>query len=224
MEWQRMFNVFITLMVTLAVMLPAGGPAHAQSKSSSKMYCWKNKSGKTECGDTVPYEYQESGIREMNRQGIVTKRSETFTPEERKAREAIEDKRRAETVARDEQRRKDKALLDTFSNEKEIDLKRVRDVQLIESTIETLQGNLKNNGERAADVRARMEPYNKDKRPVPPHLLDEMERVNAEKMQTERLIAQKRKEILALHQLYDGLKKRFAELAASDTPKKGTPQ
>ena len=222
-----MSKVFMTLMVSLAVMLPAGGSVHAQSKSSSKMYCWKNKAGKTECGDTIPYEYQESAIRELNRQGVVTKRSEALSAEDRKAREAAEEKKRVEALQMAEQRRKDKALLDTFSNEKEIDLKRTRDVQLIEATIEILQSNLKNNGERLAHARARMEQFNKDKKPVPVTLVEELERVNADKLQTERLIAQKRKEILSLHALYDGLKKRYGELVAAggvaDVPKKGTP-
>ena len=218
-----MFNILMTLMVTLAVILPAGGPAYAQSKSG-KMYCWKNKAGKTECGDTVPYEYQDAPVRELNKQGVVTRRMEAAqTPEERKAREAAEEKRRVELVQIEAQRRKDKALLDTFSNEKEIDLKRTRDVQLIESNIETLQSNLKNMGERQAYARARSEQYTKENRPVPQPILDDIERVNAEKTQTERQIALKRKEILALHQLYDGLKKRYAELAAGTTgsnPKK----
>ena len=217
-----MCNMLIALMVALAVMLPAGGSAYAQSKSG-KMYCWKNKAGKTECGDSVPYEYQDAAIREMNRQGVVTSRSEAMSPEERKSREAAEEKRRVEAVQREAQRRQDKALLDTFSNEKEIDLKRARDVQLLESNIETLQGNLKNNGERLADARARTEQLTKDKRPVPPSIQEDIERLNADRAQTERQIALKRKEIIALHQHYDGLKKRYAELAAAtagSNPKK----
>lgn len=211
-----MSNIFITLMVTLAVMLPSGGSAYAQSKSGGKMYCWKNKAGKTECGDAVPYEYQDAQVRELNKQGVVTRRMEAAqTPEERKAREAAEEKRRVELVQIEAQRRKDKALLDTFSNEKEIDLKRVRDVQLLESNIETLESNLKNNGERVADARARLEQHTKAKRPVPQPLLDDIERLNAEKAQADRQIAQKRKEIVSLHQLYDGLKKRYAELVTS---------
>lgn len=216
----------VVLMV-LSAMLAAASPASAQSQSQSsgKMYCWKNKAGKTECGDKVPYEYQDAAIKEMNRQGVVTSRTEALTPEERKAREAAEEKRRAEEERKEAQRRKDRALMDTFSNEKEIDLKRRRDVQLIETTIELLQGNLKNMIERQNDSRARSEQYKKNNRPVPQPILDDIERTNTERARTERQIALKRKEIAALNQRYDELKKRFAELTAeiSDSDKKKAP-
>ena len=208
-----MRNVQTALIIMLAVVLPAAGTAYAQSsQGSGKMYCWKNKTGKTECGDKVPYEYQDAAIRELNKQGVVTSRTESSTPEERKAREVAEEKRRVEAAQKEDQRRKDKALLDTFSNEKEIDLKRVRDVQLLESNIDTLQSNLKNMIERQTDARTRADQYAKDKRPVPQPIQDEIDRVNSEKADTERQIAQKRKDIVELNQRYDGLKKRYAEL------------
>ena len=71
---------------------------------------------------------------------------------------------------------------DTFSNEKEIDLKRTRDVQLIESNIETLQTNLKNADERQADARARIAQYKKRNAAVPGPLQDDFERSEGEKI------------------------------------------
>ena len=211
-----MRDVYTVLTIMLVVALTAANTAYGQSApGGGKMYCWKNKAGKTECGDKVPYEYQDAAIRELNRQGVVTGRTEALTPEERKARELAEAKKLAEDQRKAEQRRKDKALLDTFSNEKEIDLKRTRDVQLIESNIETLQGNLKNIGERLTDARARVDQYNRNKRPVPQPILDEIDRAIADRLQTERQIAQKRRDIVALNQLYDELKKRYAELTGS---------
>jgi chromosome segregation ATPase len=187
-------------------------PALAQAQNSGRLFCWKNKAGKTECGDKVPYEYQDSGIKEMNRQGVVTSRSESLTPEERKARDAAEEKRAAEAQRKREQARRDKALLDTFSNEKEVDLKRNRDVQLIETNIETLQGNLKNMAERQADARARADQFAKNKRPVPLPIQDEIDRINSDIAQTGRQIAQMRRDIVSLNQRYDEMKKRLAEL------------
>ena len=125
------------------------------------------------------------------------------------------ERKKAEDLKLADLRRRDKALMDTFSNEKEIDLKRARDVQLIEANIETLQSNMKNMNDRVADTRTRTEPYQKDKRPVPQPLLEEMERLTNDRLQTERQIAQKRKDIAALNQNYDELKKRFIELSGS---------
>ena len=47
---------------------------------------------------------------------------------------------------------------------------------------------------------------------MPQPIQDEIDRVNSEKADTERQIAQKRKDIVELNQRYDGLKKRYAEL------------
>jgi len=210
------------LILILTAMLPAAVSVYAQVQSSGKMYCWKNKSGKTECGDKVPYEDQDAAIKELNKQGVVTGQTEAQTPEERKAREAAEEKRLAEAQSKEEQRRKDKALLDTFSNEQEIDLKRNRDIQLIEANIDTLQGNLTNMAERQNDARTRADQYAKDKRPVPPAIQDELDRISAETAQTNKQILQMRSDIMSINKNYDDLKKRFIELTAPVTaaPKK----
>jgi archaellum component FlaC len=208
---RKSVSAFFVMMTAIALnVIPAD--ANAQG---GKLFCWKNKAGKTECGDKIPYEYQDAAIKEMNRQGVVTSRSESLSPEERKAREAADEKRVAEKQRQDEQRRKDKALLDTFSNDKEIDLKRRRDIQLVESIIETLQSNLKNIDARKADAEARADRFVKEKKPVPPPIQDELERVKTDNDRTTQQIAQKRKEIIALNQRYDDLKKRYIELTGT---------
>ena len=207
----------IALALLLLLAAPAALSQPAGSAPTAKLYCWKNKTGKTECGDKVPYEYQDAAIKEQNKQGVVTGHTESETPEERKAREEALARKQVEDQRREEIRRKDKALLDTFTNLKEIDLKRVRDVQLIESTIETLQTNLKNMDERRTDTQSRINQYVKDKRPVPQPFQEEIEHLDSEKAQSERLIARKRNEIILLNQKYDELKRRFTDLTTGTT-------
>jgi chromosome segregation ATPase len=207
----------IALALLMLLAAPAALSQPAGGAPTAKLFCWKNKAGKTECGDKVPYEYQDAAVKELNKQGVVTRQTESVTPEQRKAQEEAQAKKQVEDQRREDMRRKDKALLDTFTTEKEIDLKRVRDVQLIESTIETLQTNLKNMIERRADTQSRINQYVKEKRPVPQPFQDEIEHLDSEKAQSEKLIAQKRNEIILLNQKYDELKKRFAELTAGTT-------
>jgi hypothetical protein len=203
------------LIVLLAAMLPAASPVYGQATGSGKIFCWKNKAGKTECGDSIPKESSDAAVRELNKRGVTVKQTDAaLTPEQKQAQQAELERKKADDIKREETRRRDKALMDTFSNEKEIDLKRNRDVQLVESNIETLQGNIKNMNERIAIARARIDQSTKDKRPVPVQAQDDFDRATAEKTKTENLIAQKRKDITALHQQYDDLKKRFAELTA----------
>ena len=186
--------------------------AHAQA--TGKIVCWKDKAGKTiGCGDKVPPEYQDNAIRELNKRGVTVNASEPApTPEQKKAAQAEADRKAAENQVAAEQKRRDKALLDTFTTLKEIDLKRNRDIQLIESNIEAQQTNLKNANDRQADARNRIEQYKKENKPAPVPIQEEYERSEAAKVKIQAQIAQKRKEIVDLNQQYDDMKKRFAEL------------
>ncbi len=201
----------------IAILLITGvGPAYAQGK----IICWKDKSGKVVgCGDRVPPEYQDSGVKELNRRGVtVNQLDPPASPEQKKAQQAELERKKAEAQQKETQRRKDKALLDTFTTEKEIDLKRVRDVQLIEANIETLQSNLNNANDRQADVRGRMNMLAKNKKPSPPSLQEEFDGIEAEKAKNQDQIAQKRKDIAELNQNYDAMKKRFRELKGITPP------
>jgi len=205
----------LVLCCALACLLLAGAGAHAQSQSSGgKIVCWKDRAGRVlGCGDKVPPEYQDSATKELNRRGVTVRQSDAaLTPEQLKAQQADLERKQVEEHRKKEQRRQDKALLDTFSNEKEIDLKRDRDVQLIESNIETLQTNLKNADARQADARSRIAQYTKRTAPVPAPIQEEFDRSEGEKTKINNQITQKRREISALRQKYEEVKRRFAEL------------
>ena len=204
----------LPITVLFAALLLATGVTQTQAQGSAKIICWKDKSGKVVgCGDKVPPEFQDSATKELSQRGVTIKQSDApLTAEQRRAQQADAERKRADEQKRAEQQRQDKAILDTFTNEKEIDLKRARDVQQLESTIETLQTNLKNANDRQAQGRARIEQSRKNKKPVPPAVQQEFDRSEGEKAKIEIQIAQKRKEIAALNQKYDEIKKRFAEL------------
>lgn len=198
----------------LALALAVGG-AHAQGQpGGGKIVCWKDKSGKTVgCGDKVPPEYQDNATKQLNQRGVTVNQSEpALTPDQKKALQAEQERKAADAAVAVEQKRRDKALLDTFSSVNEIDLKRKRDITLIESNIEAQQTNLKNANDRQADVRSRMDQYKKENKPAPQPLQEEFERSEASKVKIQAQIAQKRKEIVDLNQQYDDMKKRYAEL------------
>ena len=207
----------LLIMVLPAALLLATGVAQAQSKGSGKIICWKDKSGKVVgCGDQVPPEYQESATKELNKRGVTIRQSDAaLTAEQRRAQQAEVERKQAEDQEREKQRRSDKAILDTFTTEKEIDLKRTRDAQPLELSLETLQTNLRNANDRQAEGRARIEQFTKTKKPVPPAVQEEFDRSESDKAKIESQIAQKRKEIVALNQRYDEIKKRYAELTGA---------
>ena len=208
MHSQRVISLLIVGLLATSV-------AHGQGK----MVCWKDKAGKVVgCGDKVPPEYQDNATNELNKRGVTVKQSDAaLTPEQKKAQQAELDRKQADEQLKVEERRKDKALLETFGSDNEIDLKRDREVQLLESNIETLQSNLKNANDRQANSLARIEQARKTKQPVAQSAQDEFDRVEADKKKIQNQIAQKRKEISELTQKYGEMKKRFIELKGSPT-------
>ena len=143
--WRRCWRRFI------------GRSGRWPSPTAQKIVCWKDKSGKTVgCGDKVPPEYQDSATRELDKRGVTRKTTETRRgagqargPGEgsRRRQKAEEKKRLAE------QKRQDSALLNTYTNEKEIDLRRDRDLQVVDSQITQLQVLHKNATDRHNEVK-----------------------------------------------------------------------
>ncbi|HXF66992.1 MAG TPA: hypothetical protein VNK67_09900 [Burkholderiales bacterium] len=210
----------------LALVLPA--PAAAQAKGGGKIVCWKDKSGKViGCGDQVPPEYQESGTKELDRRGVT--RATTESAEEaarRKAKEQELAKQKAEEQKRlAEQRRQDAALLNTFTNEKEIDLKRDRDLQVVDTRLSQLRVSLKNATDRHAEAQGKLAAAEKSKKPPSEALKEEVARAAADKKKAEDGIAAAEKEKEDIRKRYAEMRQRYIELrggsqttAASPSP------
>jgi hypothetical protein len=113
---------------------------------AQKIVCWKDKSGKVVgCGDRVPPEYQKNESKTLDSRGITRQTTVSaaeaarLKEEERKkaALKAEEDRRIAE------QRRQDTALINTYTAAKEIDVRRDRELQVLDLQIQQLKSSLK---------------------------------------------------------------------------------
>jgi len=110
---------------------------------AAKMYKWVDDKGTTHYGETIPPEYANKDRSELGKSGRVIEKKEVLTPEERRASEQADIKKRADEKAALEQKRRDKALVNTYSNEKEIDLARNRNLQQVEARIDSINSQLK---------------------------------------------------------------------------------
>ena len=208
-----MKRAFLLLIACLA---PAA--AHAAFK------CVDEK-GVTRIGDTPPPECANVVMYETSRSGQVIKKIDpTPTAEQLRHRTEEAEKKKATDRVAAEQKRKDMALLNTFSAESEFDV--VRDRQ-----IEPIVGRAKQARERIAAIEKRqkaideeMEFYKAGKKKAanakpaePPHMLvAENERLMAEKQALEKGIASGEKEIESLKVRYDVDKKRWVALKAAE--------
>jgi len=205
----HMRNTGLPTLLFFALLVAAAAPALA-----GNIVCWKDKTGKTVgCGDTVPPEYQNNASQELDKHGITVKKTDAaLTPEQQKAaQEELQHNQEAQRQ-QEAQRRQDKALLDTFTTPQEIDLKRDRDLQLVQSNLETLQSNMKNTDARLAQLQTRADGYAKSNKPMPQALQDEIDQTTADKTKSDQEIAEKKQEIADIRQKYSNLKQRFIEL------------
>jgi chromosome segregation ATPase len=216
----------VWLYATIVAMTTLPARAQAQEKSSGSIVCWKDKSGKTiGCGDKVPFEYQDNASRELNKRGMTVKQTDAaLTPEQRQAQVAEAQRKKLLEQKLEEERRRDRALLDSFTNEKEIDLKRSRDIQQIEINIAAQQTNLKNITDRQTEIKTRVDSITRAQKPVPPQLQEDIERLAREKTKTQTQILDKRKEIVERNLEYEAMKTRFIQLkGAGQAPPAGSP-
>jgi chromosome segregation ATPase len=193
----------------LAIMtLPA--PSFAQ-----KIVCWKDKTGKViGCGDKVPPEFQANATKELDKRGVTRGSTESVeegiqrrTQQPEAARLKAEDERKLIDL-----KRQDTALLETYSSEKEIDLKRDRDLQVIDLQMEQLNTGLKSAVARYAEVKGRADTLEKTNKPVPPSVKDDLTRAAGDKERLEERIAAKQKEKEDLRTRYAEYRKRYADL------------
>ncbi len=201
-----------TVLSTLAVLtLGLSHPAVAQSK----IVCWKDKSGKViGCGDKVPHEFQSSATKELDSRGVTRRTTDSAEDvnqrrlrEQEAARAKAEDDRKIV-----DRQRQDTALLETYSNEKEIDLKRDRDVGVLDLQLEQLNTSLKGITQRYNEAKTRSDTFEKSKKPLPPALRDELAKTTADKQRVERNIEAKQKEKEELRDRFAAYRKRYTDL------------
>jgi len=193
-----------------------GGVILARDALAQKpIVCWKDKAGKVVgCGDSVPLEYQDSATKELDQRGITRKTTETA---EERARRGAQEKAMAEQQAverkrRAEQSRQDDALINTFTDEKEIDLKRDRDLQVLDSQLTQMRVSHKNAMDREKDFKGRIEAATKDKKPVSEYQKEEMARAHSDIARFEQNIIAKEKERQEVSKRYGEMKQRYIML------------
>ena len=185
-----------------------------------------DEKGKTHIGDNIPDGCGNVVVYEVSRSGTVLRKIDPpLSPEQlQKRREAAEAQKAAEKAAA-EQKRKDEALLQSFSSEREFDVTRDRQIEPLRSRIVTAQDRLKAIDKRQQEIANEMEFYKAGKgkaakasdKPVePPHLLvAENERLLAEKQTNLKGIAGYEREIEALRAKYDADKNRWVALKSA---------
>src|SRR5262245_21963655 len=209
MRKQAVFSLFALSMIA---------PALAQMKPDApqRMYKCVDARGKVYYTQVPPRECLGRDTQELNKQGMVMKKTERApTQSEVNAKEA-DRKKKAEADERlKEERRKNTALLNTYSSEKDIEDQRSRALKEALDAIAATERSIAGAQKRQKELESEKEFY--VKKPMPAKLKQEISNVEIENQTA--LLEAKRREIDTINTKYNEDKRRYVELTAAAAKK-----
>jgi hypothetical protein len=185
------------------------GPAAAQ-----KLYKYIDANGSVVYSDKIPASAAGKPNEQLNRQGTVTKRNEgAMTPEQLAAKEADRKRKLDEDMAAKEEKRKNMALLNTYSSEQDVSEARARALKANAEAVEEAQRKLADVHKRKQALAAEAEFFKK--KPMPGQLKQDIQVNEAAIVSHTELLDKKKKEIEVINAKYDEDLRRYRELVKS---------
>ena len=198
-------------MKTAAALLVAG-LALAPFVAEAQSYRCTGKDGKKYYGQSVPPACIGMPVEQLNSQGMVTRRFDAAASAAEREKKAAEDEERKkrEAVTKEEGRR-NRALLATYTSEKDIDNARGRALKENEAAVKDIERRIDALKKRQDVLRKELDFYQGKNKP-PAKLSDDIRNAEFDIKTQEGLLATKVKEVALINSRYDDDKKRYAEL------------
>jgi hypothetical protein len=192
-------------------------PLAAGAQGLSTFRC-QGADGKKYYGNTIPQQCYGRLVEQINNQGLVIRRidpdAKALNEKELAAKEQEKIDQEKRDVASRESTRRDRALLATYTSEKDIEEQRGRALADNQQTVRETEQRIAELKKRRASFDKELEFY-QDKKGVvkaPPKLAEEIRQADFDlKVQAEALEA-KKKEVSNINAKYDEDKKRFIAL------------
>jgi len=202
--------VIVLPMVALAAVATAAEP-----KSAGKLYKWVDDKGVTHYTQTLPGDGNQKGNVELDRRGRVLKKNEAALSGDQI--QAIQDEKargKQDEKRLEEQRRKDNALINTYTTEAEIDDSRNRAVVGATQALQAIESRLKGTRSQLAALEKQVVTLKKSNRPVSEAFSEEIASHRTDIGRVEGEYKAKEAEIQRIRDRYDADKARFRELMA----------
>jgi hypothetical protein len=186
----------------------------AAGAAQAALYKWPDARGAVHYTDKLPPEAVNRQSYELNRQAQPIHKTEPARPVVARAAktETEEQKQREADRERLLAARRDRALVESYANEAEIDLAKARALATIDGQVASAEGLILQMTRRRQDLESQQATY--APRPVPGALKREMETIDGELVRQHEYITAKKKESAAIAARYDADKLRFRELRA----------
>jgi len=198
-------------MKLIAAALAAGfilAPLAAEAQS----YRCTGKDGKKYYGQAVPPQCLGQPVEELNAQGMVVKRFDAAaSAAEREKKLAEDEERKKREIISKEEGRRNRALLATYTSEKDIEQARARALTENETAIKDIERRIGGLKKRQDEIKKEMDFFQGKNKP-PAKLEHDLQSAEFDIKTQEQLIATKKREVASINQRYDDDKKRYIDL------------
>jgi hypothetical protein len=196
----------VSAMLLVTLPLAIAGNAHAA------LYKWTDANGHVHYSDQLPADALDRERFELNRQGLTVRKTEPVRRVAQQAPKSEDEQQRGREAERERQlaARRDRAILESYSNEGEIDLAKGRAVATIEGQVQSAQAFIAQMAKRRSELEGKKATY--APRPVPGSIEREIESIDAETDRQNEFIVARMKEAATVAARYESDKQRFREL------------
>jgi hypothetical protein len=168
------------------------------------------KDGKKYYGQTIPDQCIGQAVEQLDKQGMVVRRIENRSAEDKALKKAEEKKKIEEAAVKKEEDRRNRALLATYSSDKDIEEARGRALADNQQAVKDATRRIEEIKKRQAALAGEMEFYKKN--PAPAKLQNDVKAAQTDLEAQQNLLDVKKKEVESINARYDEDKKRFAAL------------
>ena len=186
-------------------------------QAEAKLYKWVDDKGTTHYGEVIPPEYANKDRDSISKSGLLDKRPEKVNPEALRAKEEAEQKRQVENQATMEQQRRDSALLNTYSNQNEIDMARDRSLVLIDARIESNKMLLISSQATLDGHKKEFDSRSKTGKKIPQSLLNDIAQTEARVARYKAELLKSEEELAAVKARFESEKELYRKLKGSST-------
>jgi uncharacterized protein DUF4124 len=180
------------------------------------LYKWTDERGIVHYSDKMPPEAVNRASFELSREGLTIRKTEQARPAVQRIPKTETEEQKMRQAERDRQlaMRRDRALLESYTTEAEIDLAKSRALATIDGQVQSAEAFIAQMQKRRDELEAKKSTY--APRPVPGEIKREIETLDAEIGRQQEFVAARKKESANVGARYDADKARFRELR-SDT-------
>lgn len=183
--------------------------------AEAKLYKWVDDKGVTHYGEIIPPEYADKEKDSLKKSGLLEKRPEKIDQNAVRAKEEAEKKRLVDNQAAMEQQRRNSALLNTYSNETEIDQALERSVVLINARIDSNKMLLKSSQGTLDDLQKEADGRTKANKKVPPSLAKDISMTEARVLKYSTELSKSEEELNAVKTRFENEKALYRKIKGS---------